>query len=512
MTKATLLIIFFLVIGVIYRLVLTSNNNFLFNMDNARDMVDVREMVVLGKMRLIGNTAAIEGVYYGPFWYYLLTIPFVLTGGSPYAEIIMQIILWVIGGYFALKLASRFGLLSQISVGCLWVASNFVVLSTTYAFNPNPTLFLTPLFLYLFEKFLKTKKTIYSVSSFALAGTFFSTEIFFAIFMPVIIILTIVVTDKNILKTRSFWFGVIAFLLIISPQIFFDLRHQFLMSKSLINYVSGKTSGEQVTDPIKRIILVWNSFYTVMSATFMNFLFLIKAIGLFTIISLVSFFIRRKLKEKLLEVLLIFYITIPMIGFTILTANISSWHWVGVAAALIIFAGFVIGRVEKINLAGKVLSLGLTIILVALTISNISDYIKATKVLSHDPSQFGNELAAVDYVYKKAEGKNFKVYVYLPSVIDYPYQYLFWWRGLKKYGYMPQDYAYAPNKPEYIKSKEKLDKGTHPQSSSLVFLIKEQNRDDLRDLWENTYTKYPLMLSEKVGPLVVETRQDISEQ
>ena len=75
-------IIIILIIGIIYRLSLISNGSFLFNMDNARDMVDVREMVVLHKFRLTGPTSAIEGFFNGPGWYYLLAIPFLLSGGG----------------------------------------------------------------------------------------------------------------------------------------------------------------------------------------------------------------------------------------------------------------------------------------------------------------------------------------------------------------------------------------------------------------------------------------------
>ena len=102
MNKNTKIILLFLLVGVLYRLVLTANGNFLFIMDNARDMVDVREMVTLHKPRLTGPTSAIEGLFNGPFWYYLLAVPFILSGGNPYASILMEIVLWAIGGFFLL--------------------------------------------------------------------------------------------------------------------------------------------------------------------------------------------------------------------------------------------------------------------------------------------------------------------------------------------------------------------------------------------------------------------------
>src|SRR3989344_936418 len=181
------LIIALLVIGIIYRLFLTANGNFLFNMDNARDMVDVREMVVLQKFRLTGPTSAIEGLFNGPAWYYLLAIPFVISGGDPYAPILMEIVLWTFGGFFLLKLVSRWGSFLVIPIGALWIASNYIVLANIYAFNPNPVTLLAPLFIYLLVKYLKEEKVVYGILTWFLGGLFFNFEMNFGVFIPLII-------------------------------------------------------------------------------------------------------------------------------------------------------------------------------------------------------------------------------------------------------------------------------------------------------------------------------------
>ncbi len=121
---------------------------------------------------------------------------------------------------------------------------------------------------------------------------------------------------------------------------------------------------------------------------------------------------------------------------------------------------------------------------------------------------YKNEIAAIDFVYKYADGKNFKVYTYLPSVYDYPYQYLFWWYGQKKYGYIPGEYVYSPNKPTYIPSQDKFQ-GRKDNFSGLVFLIKEPNRGyNWRSGWEASYRFMKLLSSVKIGLLDVEVRQE----
>ena len=138
MSTNTKIILTILLVGILYRLLLTTDGNFLFNMDNARDFVDVREMIELGKLRLTGPTSAIEGVYNGPLWYYLLAIPYLISGGDPYSAIIMEIILWAIGGFFLLKLIKNYSSWLILPIGLVWVASNYIVLVNLYVSGRNP--------------------------------------------------------------------------------------------------------------------------------------------------------------------------------------------------------------------------------------------------------------------------------------------------------------------------------------------------------------------------------------
>ena len=59
------------------------NNNFPFTMDQARDMLDIREIAVGFHPVLIGPTTSINGVFLGPFYYYFNLIPFIISGGDP---------------------------------------------------------------------------------------------------------------------------------------------------------------------------------------------------------------------------------------------------------------------------------------------------------------------------------------------------------------------------------------------------------------------------------------------
>ncbi|MBI2334410.1 glycosyltransferase family 39 protein, partial [Candidatus Daviesbacteria bacterium] len=449
------IIIFILAVGLLYRLFLTANGNFLFNMDNARDMVDVREMVVLGKLRLTGPTSAIEGLFNGPLWYYMLAIPFILTGGNPYGSIVMEIFLWAIGGFFLLKLVGRFGKWLIVPIGLLWVASDYVVLTNLYAFNPNPVILLTPLFIYLLAEYIQRDKGILLVLVFLLAGLFFNLEMNFGVFTPLIILVSLILTKKMALKSRWFWMGAGVFILTILPQIIFDLRHQFIMSKAIIRHLSeNQNSGFNF----------FQTFFDSFSATLMNH-------KIFTGITLVSLIFA--LKRNPVVIVAWMLILIPFLGYLILPVTVNSWHLGAEMAAAAVLVGFLIKRFPVFS-----------VFIIFFALSNmVNFFLHDFGKPNMDPSLYKNEIAAIDYVYEYANGKNFKVYTYLPSVYDYPYQYLFWWYGKNKYGYIPGEYVYSSNKPQYIPGQDKFQ-GSQENFSGLVFLIKEPDRNDTRSGWE----------------------------
>lgn len=473
------IIIFILAVGLLYRLFLTANGNFLFNMDNARDMVDVREMVVLGKLRLTGPTSAIEGLFNGPLWYYMLAIPFILTGGNPYGSIVMEIFLWAIGGFFLLKLVGRFGKWLIVPIGLLWVASDYVVLTNLYAFNPNPVILLTPLFIYLLAEYIQRDKGILLVLVFLLAGLFFNLEMNFGVFTPLIILVSLILTKKMALKSRWFWMGAGVFILTILPQIIFDLRHQFIMSKAIIRHLSeNQNSGFNF----------FQTFFDSFSATLMNH-------KIFTGITLVSLIFA--LKRNPVVIVAWMLILIPFLGYLILPVTVNSWHLGAEMAAAAVLVGFLIKRFPVFS-----------VFIIFFALSNmVNFFLHDFGKPNMDPSLYKNEIAAIDYVYEYANGKNFKVYTYLPSVYDYPYQYLFWWYGKNKYGYIPGEYVYSSNKPQYIPGQDKFQ-GSQENFSGLVFLIKEPDRNDTRSGWEGPFAKLVTVQKQMVGPIEVEIKKE----
>ena len=509
--KLTVTILLILLVGVVYRLVLTSNGNFLFNMDNAQNMVEVREMVVLHKLRLTGGESAIRGFFYGPAWYYLLAIPFILSHGDPYASILMEIGLWAVGGFFLLKLVSKWGGWLVFPVGAIWVASDYIVLANRYAFSPNPVILLSPVFIYLLVEYLKKRRAVYIISAWFLAGLFFNFEMNFGMFTPLVIVASIVLTKNiQILRQKWFWVGAMFFIFTLLPQVIFDFKHQFIMSQAILRHFS-EDSGSSL-NVLARFQIVASNFYKTFLPILMNH-------TIFTWIVLASFvpviygFIKTKQKEVVtyVSITLIF---LPFFMFLVLHVQVSPWHLGGEMAAALILVAFLLKKLRDAGVVGKFISTTLSVSIIGFALSGISNSLtNEIGKPSPEHSLYRNEISAIDYVYKYATGQNFKAYAYLPSVYDYPYQYLFWWYGQKKYGYLPMDYAYAPNKPPYIPGKESFSETAQSfkqrKNSNLVFLIKEPNRDYTRFGWEGDFVNLESIGKQMVGPIEIEIKKEL---
>src|SRR5258708_9276512 len=85
MKKYASALVFILIIslGSYLRLIGIATKSFAFTYDVGRDMLALEQIVDTHKIPLIGFTTGVEGIFYGPSWYYILTVPFALSALSP---------------------------------------------------------------------------------------------------------------------------------------------------------------------------------------------------------------------------------------------------------------------------------------------------------------------------------------------------------------------------------------------------------------------------------------------
>ncbi|MGB9911224.1 MAG: hypothetical protein ACPLKP_01320 [Microgenomates group bacterium] len=475
-------------------------NSTAFTYDQARDLLDIREIVFLRKPRLIGPTTSLQGVFYGPTWYWIAIPFFILTKGHPLSFLIMNL-------FVSFLLPFLFFLLfedkkTSIFLLVLYFFSFPYLQKSVYALNVNPIVFLFPLFLLFLFKTINNEKIIYlKIALFLIALSFHFEPVDGVIWLLTMFLVFLIFRKLRFLfkNIKSWFFFLIPFL----PQLLFDLRHNFIQTKAILFLLSGKANSLSSAnmDLLRRLIERFSIFKNYFLTHFPNHLFFF----VFLILFFVIFLIKERKKEKNLFLILLIALFANFCFFVIYPYNLWVWYFGTLDAIFITLLGLTIGFIfwEKKSLIFKVL---LAMIFIFYLWWDIKKYLptKLEKAFIEDPGNLRTRLMAIDSIYTDANNKGMKIYSFTPYVYDYPYQYLIWWRAKTKYKYLPEDYSYLPNQVDYVPGKKKIDAITPSKRAECIYLIIEpqESQENWFKEWRGNFEKEKV--SWKIGKIKIE--------
>lgn len=441
-----LLFVLLIYLSLILRSVEVLCKNFLFGFDQGRDYLAVKDIVVNHKLTLIGSeigagSAGFQGIFHGPFHYYFLSIPFIILGGDPYGGIVLMFLFGIASivlGYFLGK--KLFGTTGGIVSALLVAISPPLISQSRFVWNSHPsTLFilLAFYFVYLFTK-NKNKKSIFFASFFS--GFIYNFEL--AISIPISI--TLVLYCIFILRLRNlkhYFLLLSGFILAFLPMLFFELRHGFMGLNGFKNYL---LHHEETAVTLTFLQLLtkdhFDSFWFNFSFTFPRQTF-IPAILIFLVVFLPALFFFLKEKNTALKNFfkyLLILIPVNFLVFFPLRNAVYAYYLIDLNLSYIfLFSYSIFSAYKNKHLIFKFL---LTSFLIIFLVQAIIYYTPNAK---YDYSDYGGDakikgrLDALDYIYKDAKKEKFGLLVFSPPIYTYPYDYLIWWYGQRKYGYVP---------------------------------------------------------------------------
>ena len=229
--------------------------------DQGRDAIIIKRIITLEHFPAIGPPTSVGQVYLGPFYYYFIAPWLLLSNFNPiglavgvafFSSLYLLINYLIVKELFDKKIA----LISTILLSFSSVLIDF----SRFSWNPNLLPLFTLLTVYFVIKSLKTNKWYY----FVLFGTFLSFAIqlhYLALFLipPIFVIYLIDLLKERkqlIHKFVYLFICLFSFILFSSPLIVFDLRHQFLNTKSFIALF--QSSG---TSLLTKFNSLFDSFY-----------------------------------------------------------------------------------------------------------------------------------------------------------------------------------------------------------------------------------------------------------
>lgn len=485
MKKGKVFLILILALSLVLRILFLWKYSASFTYDQGRDLLEIREMVVLKKIRLIGPTTSLHGVFSGPFWYWMGLPFYLLTNGHPLSTEFILIALSFLFPIFVYFLVSDKRL--ALILSSVYIFSQAFFQASSVALNTNPMVFVMPLILLCLTKFfLQEEKKFLCLTMFLIGSCFHFEAIIGLLMLPFLLIAALIFKKtKLFLRNKE---GLLVFFIPLVPQLFFELRHNLIQIKTVFTLVSGKgssltpASGDLVFRFFDRLKIFKNVFIFNASGNPM-----MVGVLLILIIILIGGFLKAKTKRKneiyyLGLLTLLSWITI-FFGFVFYPYALWPWYLGAVDALMLTLVGLALFSLFLKSKAFGWLAYSLLLIFVILNIAKYWPW-PLQQESSPDPANLRNRLEVVDLIYDDVQNQGMNIFTFAPYVYDYPYQYLIWWRAKEKYGYLPEEFAYLPRQPDYVAAKSQADALIPKKEAKFTYLIIEPFESQQDWFWQ----------------------------
>ncbi len=491
-----------ILIALTLRLLPILGNNFYFTMDQANDALHVREILVGRHLPLLGPETSIFGLYAGPLWYYFIAIGFLLFQGHPFGGVFMLILLNVLLTAIIIRRVSReISPLAGLAIGAILQTSWAFYDLSRYAFNPFPNFFLIVVGIFWLTDFLRGNGGKYILAAIPF-GLFFHTDLAPAIPANIFYVgLGLISLWRRRLPLRRFLAAVLVLLFFLTPHILSEFTTNFSQTHTLVKELQnpeGIFNNFQLRHISNRFsIIISRSLYRQQPE-----------IGVLGFVLVLILFFRKIHTHKVnpfVKHFIILSLSLFFLSWIFFTTNLGWRDWHTAFLSPLIFLGFLLALTEIPTLLGAILITVSIYSHLAIFISRYQQNFRPTS----DASLLVNETAAIDWVYQKSASAGFSSYAYLPSVFDYPYQYLFWWHGLSKYGYLPCEYSSFPGDPlTYLPDSRSYRVPTRTCPGNLRFLIIEPDKNTTNfNQWFAAISQNTALLEEsKIGLITVQKR------
>jgi len=405
-SKNKYLFIFFLIflIGIFLRFY-QIKARFLYGHDNDLIAWIVKDIVVDGHLRLIGQETSTQGIFIGALYYYLQIPFFWLLNMDPIAEVVASSLIGLFGifsSYFVFK--RIFGETSAIIASLLISVSYFVVSNDREAVPTTPVLIWTIWFFYSLYKIKEDR-----LNGFILAGILVS--LIWHLNVTLILLAPLWIWAFLYSEKKEYFKKIIVFILTFVttslPLFVFETRHGFMQTGSFIASLTTK-QGDIISggDKLRRVIFLvaknvkaWSLTSEVGGSVYI-FLLMIAGIYIYLLIS--------KKINKFLGLAVCYWLVVYIVFFASYSKIVSEYYLNGlffvVLLGLVLFIACLFEKGQKYKISAQVLVAFFCIVNInAFLTKNInhSGYVEKNNLIdfiNYDMSSNGFGCAGISYI------------------------------------------------------------------------------------------------------------------
>ncbi len=409
-----------------FRIIPIINQTVPYTYDQGRDFLKAQEIILYKNPTLLGPTTGIMGLYHGVWWYYFLSVPFIMFNGWPTGFLIFILAVSFIQVFlFYLFIKKEFDPTVALIFLGLIASSPYMIGMSFFAISSILVLPFILSFLFSLYQFIKTKKNLYIFLVFLSLGFIFEAELPAGIFtIPAFLISLVLLrqTKRFFARKINFLYAFVGLIIPIAPRIVFEAIKGFPQTKVVIKYITQPTL--HTPKPIMALIPDRISMFTYyLKSLFVYDGWLLAAVILLTASVGLTIGYRKINKEQRL---FFNFVATTVFFLLVLSCFYKDSFWLNYYEGLTYyFALLTVFGIYGFSKKGKKFAL---IPAATLSIILIVNIVKFSQNLSDKKPVENVGLRSIDrtvnYLYDVNKGNRFCLRIYTPPVIPHTYNYL----------------------------------------------------------------------------------------
>lgn len=223
--------------------------------DEGRDAIVIKDILEGRHLPLIGPPTSVGNIYLGPLYYYMMAIPMAIFYLNPVAAAGMDAFLGVVTVALIYYLGKTwFNRKAGLIAAYLYAISPVTIIYSRSSWNPNPTPFFALMSIFSLYRLHQTGNFLWLILTGLAVGAALQMHYLAAILLPTVGIVWFYEVSLKRLKNLKIkhllsgtLLGIFSFILIMSPLIWFDLRHNFLNYRAVTELL---TTGNAIKSDV----------------------------------------------------------------------------------------------------------------------------------------------------------------------------------------------------------------------------------------------------------------------
>lgn len=417
--------------------------------DEGRDAL-IMKKILMGDFPLIGPPTSVGNIYLGPLYYYMMFIPMALFNLNPVSAAAMNAVIGVltIGMIYYLG-KIWFGKISGLVASYLYAISPVTIIYSRSSWNPNPAPFFALLGIFGLYKINKTGNFLWLIlTGFSFAAAL-QMHYLALILIPIgIILYALEVWFKRKEKERikNLFTGtilaIVVFLLLMSPLIIFDLKHNLLNYRAITELLSGGNAVKtDVISNLARIPSLYSHNLIGRLLTGENY-FLVNIVSVLSILPFIYF---RSWSILALGI----WLVVGFLGVSFYQQDVYD-HYLGFLNPV---PFLLLGSLTAVKIVPRKLTLAmLMILIIVLTIVNL----QKNPLLKSPNNQLLRTQQVAKFIISETQGKDYNFALLSKNNYDAAYQFY-----LEQYGHKPKQVPFEITDQLIIVCEDQMCDPTH---------------------------------------------------